>query len=242
METTEPLTTFLASLPVDEATSAGLVARVQQRLAQRQAGACASQNSNASHECTSDACFPLLLIIAEAAAPLDETERARVAKLEEQLVALTAQLQHRRQSVPAWNAQRLEEQSRTALSQVMATANEPLAAPAGVEESESRLALTAASLQHCTAISAEASAQVSGEVQRVLDQANDVVAQIGATVGSMSGCATATDLAIASAEPEKENASHDIAAALRRRREQQQAAAATLARQAASLPAAFLTM
>ena len=180
---------------------------------------------------------------AEAAAPLDETQRERVAKLEEQLVGLSAQLQQRRQTVPAWTAQRLEEQNRSALTQMMSTSTANEAAPVADEGCETRLAVTTSALQQCAAVSAQASEHAVGEMQRVLEQANDVVAQIGATVGSMGGCATATDLAIASTDTyEKENASHIAAAALSRRRDQQQAAAATLARQASSLPAAFLTM
>ena len=106
-----------------------------------------------------------------------------------------------------------------------------------------RLAHTTAALQQYGAIASQSSAHANGEVQRVLEQAKDVVDQIGSTVGSMGGCATSTDLAIC-AEPEKENhAGHDLAAALRRRREQQQAAAATMARQVqGAQPAAFLTM
>lgn len=179
---------------------------------------------------------------AAAAAPLDEAQRARVANLEQQLVSLTAQLRQRRESVPAWTAQRLEEANNAVMSSLVSGAQEAEAATDGGAAEETRLALTSA-MQHCTAVSNACADQASGEVQRALSQASEMATQISATLGALgaASCPTATDLAIAppgAVGGDKENSSYDVAAALRRRRDAQQRAG--LPRQEIAKP--FLAM
>ena len=157
---------------------------------------------------------------------------------------LSDQLQQRRQTVPAFTAQCLEAQSRAALGASVSAGNEAADAVVVAEHgvastaaaTDMRLAV-AGSLEQCTTVSAACAHQASGEVQRALEQANEMAAQIGATlaVAGMSSCPTATDMAIvqpvAADGRDKEN--HDIAAVLRRRRDAQQQQAGLL-RQAAA--------
>lgn len=174
-----------------------------------------------------------------------------MAVLEAKLVELTAQLQQRRESVPQWMTQQLEEQNRAALGTLMSSADAAAATAASEgaasQPEETRLALAGA-LQQCAAVSVACAEQATGEVQRALDQATEIATQISKTIGTVgTGCPTATDLAIAppgggADERNKEN--NDVAAALRRRREAQQRerAAADLSRQMSSAPHPFLTM
>ena len=80
-------------------------------------------------------------------------------------------------------------------------------------------------LEQCTAVSAMCNEQATTEVQRALAAANDMAAQIGATLGAIGGCVpTATDLAIAPPNGENQGVNQVDAAAemLRRRRAAQQ--------------------
>jgi len=162
-----------------------------------------------------------------------------VAALEVQLTALTEQLRQRRETVPSQTAQRLEEHNRNDLGSLVTMVQEEAAhAEQGATTEETRLAMTSA-LEQCTSVSTACAEHATSEVNRALEQANETAAQIGATLVSVGGCPTATDLAIAPpGGHEKENL--DAAAALRRRREAQQQAAADLQRHAAKAP--FLTM
>ena len=190
--------------------------------------------------------------LAEAAAPLDAAQQARVAALEERLATLTAQLQQKRQDVVASTTQRLEEQNHAAIGAMVSAAEAAMETDEGASAAppaDTRLAL-ASTLQQCTDLSSACHQQTSGEVQKALKQAEDLSDQIYKTIGMAgTGCLTSTDLAIVEGggggnAGEKEN--HDVAAALRRRREAQQQQAADAARQqmaaGAAAAAAFLTM
>ena len=173
--------------------------------------------------------------IAEASAPVDEAQSARVTALEAELVELNGQLHKRRKTVPAQIAQRLEAQSRTAVSALVSAAD--AAATAAATEvsqagesaaAETRLALTS-TLQECTAVSAACTEQAGGEVARAIEQASEMTAQIGATVAAIP-CPTATDLAIVAGSDDAQKENQAAAAALlRKRRGAQQQTATTLA-------------
>ena len=195
----EPLSTFLSTLPSSE--HAELVARVE-----------ASLNARA----------------VAATAPLDAAQQARIASLESTLAALNEQLQQRREAVPTQAAQKLEEEQKAAIAATMSSADAAAATAAATAaaaaNSETRMML-AGNLEQCTAVSAMCNEQATTEVQRALAAANDMAAQIGATLGAIGGCVpTATDLAIAPPNGENQGVNQVDAAAemLRRRRAAQQ--------------------
>ena len=191
----EPLQTFLSTLPSSE--HAELVARVE-----------ASLNARA----------------VAATAPLDAAQQARIASLESTLAALNEQLQQRREAVPTQAAQKLEEEQKAAIAATMSSADAAAATAAAAANSETRMML-AGNLEQCTAVSAMCNEQATTEVQRALAAANDMAAQIGATLGAIGGCVpTATDLAIAPPNGENQGVNQVDAAAemLRRRRAAQQ--------------------
>jgi hypothetical protein len=153
---------------------------------------------------------------AEAAAPPDEALGARVAELETKLLGLTQELQQRRQTIPGWIAQRVEEQNQSAVSTAMATSQEATAAMDVAEDAaavETRLAVASQELLRCAAVSTGAS-QATTDVRSALEQATDMAAQLSSVQTSASTCLTETDRVIAHAE-DKEN---DVAASMLRRR------------------------
>lgn len=155
-------------------------------------------------------------VLAEAAEPPDEALVERVAKLEERLRDLTHELQQRRQTIPNWIAQRLDEQNKRAV--VLATTADADEAPAADADSapETRLGALLGELHRCGAVSSVAE-QLSGDVQRSLQQASELAAQLSTMQSSIAGCMNATELAILQPPADKEN--QTAASMLRKRRE-----------------------
>ena len=173
--------------------------------------------------------------LAEAAAPPDEALLKSVSDLEGKLLTLTQELQQRRESIPGYIAQRLEEQNKQVVGETVAEQPEATAEAAeNAAAAETRIAPAASGIQICTAVTTQAH-QATSDVQRALDQASDMASQLKAiNDASSAACATETDRVIT--QTEKENSSDAAADIFRRRREVAQAKEDVLNLQASKMP------
>ena len=215
----EPLAALLRSLPVDPAVQADLVSKVQQRMDERSAGT--RRPSLTPTPPTTPARtrthLPHTLARPSAAAgrPADEALKGRVAALEDQLIKLSQDVHQRRQTLPSWMAQRLEEQQRATISSAAAAAAAPPREVAA--ELSSALEQLGAEMRRFTSASTRVEEGASA-VQRALDQSAELTSQIHATADCRA-YPTLTDKAI---EVEKENSSDASMGALRKHVEAQQ--------------------
>ena len=155
----------------------------------------------------------------EREASFEEAElKAKIQERETELVGLNKELQQRRQTIPTWIGQRLEEHSATVASDATSTDEQPAAPQTTV------LARTTDALHRCSSVSANAFS-AAADVTSVLKHAHEVTQQLASVQSvALGGGLTEIDRAITAAS-EKENAasSADVAASvLKRRMEVQQ--------------------
>ena len=154
---------------------------------------------------------------------MDEALAERVGSLEKKLADLAREVHQRRQTIPTYIAQRLDEQLRREVTEAV----ESVSAPEDLAIVSAREAITSASaaidhqrtlaiageLQQCAVAAGGRSEAAAREVQSALDQVSQLVANIS-EMQDASARPCATTRAIAHVE-EKEN--DDIASLFRRR-------------------------
>jgi len=150
--------------------------------------------------------------LAEGSAGPDEALVARVGGLERRLVELNQELQQRRRTIPGWVAQRLEEGNQTAIDAAVAA---DLLADDPSQAAQTQLALIG-EFQQCSAVASRAE-YAGDEVQRSLQQARDLTAQLSAMPSSAAPTDTDRAIRVAPAE-EKENGKNPTAAVFLRKR------------------------
>lgn len=215
---------FLGRLPIEAPAAAQLASSLQTRFDARTAGALLA-SSRALSSCRLSR-FRLTVCPAEESAPPDSALRSRIDALEGKLMSLSAELHQRRQTIPAFIAQRTEEQNRSVVSSTRAAADAAeeggdAQAEGAKEAVTTALALTSDQLQRASAVCSNTD-EADAKVKRALEQASEMTAQLARIEATLKGDASTvseTDKVIAI--DEKENGV--AAAMLRRRRDANQA-------------------